>query len=218
MRILFVVLSLLCIHASRGLSKPLGEGDTHSKNVSPIAASAQSADDLSNVYSVSHVLSAPASVHRPSSSKPRVFVSNGNIPFTQADNQRNRQPIYEHRSRRRHSNPIVVAFAVLGGIFGLFVMVGLVHCALDYHRAPHRDTSMTAAVREQLIREMQDYAERAERGRRHILTPSPPPAYERPPSYVSPPITDRLGPEPESVLSPHLLRPQPVAPNSEQLA
>ncbi|ETW84965.1 colonization front upregulated 1 [Heterobasidion irregulare TC 32-1] len=215
---LCVVLSLLLLaHASHGAShrsserRPQPSASHHNVSAKAVKtnSTANHAHRAHHVHRVHRVPDHYFPNRSPSGSKPRIFIYSSRVATSQSQQDRLQyhRPIYGHGSARRHISPIVIAFAVLGGIFGLFVVVGLVHCLLDYSRAPHRHTVMPPDFRERLLREMAENAENAERDRL-APTPTPPPPYERPPSYQpsSPNIDDPLVASP----LPHPLQPAPA--------
>jgi len=82
-----------------------------------------------------------------------------------------------------HKNLAVIIFATIGGITGLTFLALFIRQAIAYHRLPRHVVALTAADREQLVREMAE-AEAAS-WRRHQSCPIPPPPYEHAPSYES---------------------------------
>ena len=80
-----------------------------------------------------------------------------------------------------HKNLTVIVFAAIGGIIGLIFLVLFMRQAIAYHRLPRQDVALTAADREELIREMAEAASL----RRRQSCPVPPPPYEHAPSYES---------------------------------
>lgn len=80
-----------------------------------------------------------------------------------------------------HKGPTVVIFATIGGTIGLIFLALFMRQAIAYCRLPRHNAALTAATREQLVREM---AENETRQQRRSY-PAPPPPYERAPSYES---------------------------------
>ncbi|KAI0303940.1 hypothetical protein BC826DRAFT_980527 [Russula brevipes] len=83
-----------------------------------------------------------------------------------------------------HMNLSLVIFAVIGGVLGLISLALCARQAIAYCRSPRHNAPLTTVEREQLVREMAEYAETANRRARPSLS-APPPPYERAPSYES---------------------------------
>ncbi|KAI0005155.1 hypothetical protein BJV74DRAFT_329542 [Russula compacta] len=80
-----------------------------------------------------------------------------------------------------HKGLAVIVFVVIGGLIGLVFLALFTRQAIAYSRLPRHNVGMTTAEREQLVREMANYAGR--RQRQSCVVPPPP--YERAPSYES---------------------------------
>lgn len=74
----------------------------------------------------------------------------------------------------------MIIFAAIGGIIGLVLLVLVTRRAVAYVRLPRRNAVLTAAEREQLVREMAGYTQSAIQRQSFI---PPPPPYEHAPSY-----------------------------------
>jgi hypothetical protein len=87
-------------------------------------------------------------------------------------------------SGRGHMNLTLAIFAAIGGVLGLIFLTLCARQAIAYSRSPRHNAPLTTVEREQLVREMAEYAETANRRERPSLS-APPPPYERAPSYES---------------------------------
>ncbi|KAI0053733.1 hypothetical protein FA95DRAFT_1600867 [Auriscalpium vulgare] len=83
------------------------------------------------------------------------------------------------------SSTVAIVFAALAGIIGFLVILTLARCLYTWRRTPRPVRTMTAVDREQLIREMREYAATAPQRARTSVHAPPPPPYERAPSYDS---------------------------------
>ncbi len=139
----------------------------------PSSASAASTYNSShhNLFLSNTVFSAQPSLHLANPTPPTGLPSSYDPP----------PPVSASDPGLAHKNLAVIVFATIGGIIGLIFLALFMRQAIAYHRLPRHDVALTAAEREQLVREMAEAASR----RRRQSCPIPPPPYEHAPSYES---------------------------------
>jgi len=94
-------------------------------------------------------------------------------------------PIAVPPSVQVHQSPTVYILIIVGGLLGLVLIALCTRQAITYTRSPRHNVAMTAAERQQLVQEIAGFAQMASRRQRESCWVSPPPPYERAPSYES---------------------------------
>ncbi|KAI0772114.1 hypothetical protein BD413DRAFT_475205, partial [Trametes elegans] len=106
-------------------------------------------------------------------------------------------------SGNKGQSPVALAFEILGGVVGLFILLGLARCYFVWRRTPAPDRVAGLISRHQLEREMGEMEqERIERLNQALAArrwQPPPPPYQPAPAYdtvvppdspTSPPSSD----------------------------
>ncbi|KAI0340940.1 hypothetical protein BDW22DRAFT_1421434 [Trametopsis cervina] len=116
-------------------------------------------------------------------------------------------PPFHHSApqRSRAISPAAIAFAVIGGVVGVFILFTAARCCYSWKRAPPRDRIHDVVTRHYLDREMEE-REREDFRRRWTLfrasagSPTrfvpPPPPYVPAPAYDAPAYDDAVHPVP----------------------
>ncbi|KAH9965787.1 hypothetical protein BC827DRAFT_1179844 [Russula dissimulans] len=94
-------------------------------------------------------------------------------------------PIVVPPSVQAHQSPTIYILIIIAGIVGLGLIALCTRQAIAYTRSPRHTVAMTTVDRQQLVQEMAGYAQMANRRQRGSCLVSPPPPYERAPSYES---------------------------------
>ncbi|KAI0068588.1 hypothetical protein BV25DRAFT_1910353 [Artomyces pyxidatus] len=98
---------------------------------------------------------------------------------------------------RPPNTTLIAAVAVICGGLAIIILIFFGRCLVRWTRTPTPPRAMTTADREQLIREMQEYAQSAHHRNRTSLYAPPPPPYEPAPDYDEESHTPLTCPPPE---------------------